>query len=100
MTFNRDQLSEQLLQDFHEEDEDDSLEEHTSYMKIFTPLIVIGVAVFLFYAWYTDKFAISSNTEEAPLIRADKAPVRVKPDDPGGMEIENRDKSIYDTISS
>lgn len=30
-----------------------------------------------------------------PLIRADTDPVKVKPDDPGGMEIPNRDRFVF-----
>jgi len=32
---------------------------------------------------------------EIPLIRADTDPVKVKPDDPGGMEIPNRDRFVF-----
>lgn len=31
---------------------------------------------------------------EIPLIHADGAPIKVKPDDPGGMEIPNRDRFV------
>ena len=32
---------------------------------------------------------------DIPLIRADTDPVKVKPDDPGGMEIPNRDRFVF-----
>jgi hypothetical protein len=32
---------------------------------------------------------------EIPLIRADTDPIKVKPDDPGGMEIPNRDRFVF-----
>jgi cell division septation protein DedD len=32
---------------------------------------------------------------DIPLIRADADPVKVKPDDPGGMEIPNRDRFVF-----
>ena len=32
---------------------------------------------------------------EIPLIRADADPIKVKPDDPGGMEIPNRDRFVF-----
>jgi hypothetical protein len=35
---------------------------------------------------------------EAPLITADPTPVRVRPDDPGGMRVPNLDKDIYDQV--
>ena len=36
---------------------------------------------------------------EVPLIAADPTPVRVRPDDPGGLRIANLDKSVYDQLS-
>ena len=32
---------------------------------------------------------------EIPLIHADADPIKVKPDDPGGMEIPNRDRFVF-----
>jgi len=36
---------------------------------------------------------------EVPLFAADPTPVRVRPDDPGGMRVANMDKSVYDQLS-
>lgn len=36
---------------------------------------------------------------EAPLITADSSPVRVRPDDPGGMRVPNLDERVYDQLS-
>lgn len=35
----------------------------------------------------------------APLIKAETAPVKVRPQKPGGMEVLNRDKQVYSRIS-
>ncbi len=35
---------------------------------------------------------------EAPLIKADEAPVKVRPEDPGGMQVPNRDMLVYRRI--
>ncbi len=40
--------------------------------------------------WFPEKSASG-----IPLIRADKSPVKVRPENPGGMEVPNRDKLIY-----
>jgi len=32
---------------------------------------------------------------EVPLIKADESPVKVRPEDPGGMEVPNRDMLVY-----
>ncbi|MCU0986436.1 MAG: SPOR domain-containing protein [Acetobacteraceae bacterium] len=36
---------------------------------------------------------------EAPLITADPTPVRVRPDDPGGLRVPNLDKAVYDQLA-
>ena len=36
-----------------------------------------------------------TSSGEIPLIHADTDPVKVKPDDPGGMEIPNRDRFVF-----
>ncbi len=33
-----------------------------------------------------------------PLIRADERPIKVRPDDPGGMQVPNQDKLIYERM--
>jgi hypothetical protein len=38
---------------------------------------------------------LSSSGADVPLIRADERPTKVKPENPGGMEIPDRDKLIY-----
>lgn len=39
-----------------------------------------------------------TNLEEIPLIKADHTPVRVVPTDPGGEQILNQDKLIYNNL--
>lgn len=38
------------------------------------------------------------DTGEIPVIRRPAAPVKIQPNDPGGMEILNQDKSIYNLV--
>jgi hypothetical protein len=55
-------------------------------------LVVIGAAV----AWLTDDTGSPvSGPSEAPLIRAEEEPVKLRPERPGGMEVPNRDKLVY-----
>jgi hypothetical protein len=42
----------------------------------------------------------SAATGEAPLIKADTRPTKVKPEQPGGMQIPDRDKLIYSQTRS
>ncbi len=38
-------------------------------------------------------------TGEAPIIKADTDPVKIKPEDPGGRQIANQDKASYETVA-
>ena len=38
--------------------------------------------------------------DDIPVVRADAAPVKVKPDRPGGLDFPNRDKLVYDRLES
>src|SRR5690606_12997653 len=62
-------------------------------------LAVAALGGFVWLAWY----AYSSGTgelpiEEVPIVHADAEPVRVKPEEPGGMDIPHRDKTIYEAM--
>ncbi|MBF0094685.1 MAG: SPOR domain-containing protein [Alphaproteobacteria bacterium] len=59
--------------------------------------IVAGLAVAGGIAWYVyDKIPkVESKGSEIPVIKAANEPFKVKPDDPGGMEVPNRDRLIY-----
>jgi cell division septation protein DedD len=55
-------------------------------------LVAIGAAV----AWLAgDAGSPVTLPSEAPLIKADSEPVKVRPERPGGMEVPNRDKLVY-----
>lgn len=49
-------------------------------------------------AWY---FVGSGpkNHDDVPLVRATDSPTKEKPDDPGGMAVPNRDKTVYDRVA-
>jgi cell division septation protein DedD len=101
MDFSREELSNRLLQEFVEEEDEFPEQEAGWNIKVMVPLIAFAVLGFMFFAWRADKIAISRNVgSEVPLVKADTTPVREKPDDPGGMYIANRDKQVYDAISS
>ncbi len=36
---------------------------------------------------------------ELPLIKAEEGPVKMRPDDPGGMVVPNQDKLVYDMVT-
>tara|TARA_B100000029_G_scaffold511876_2_gene607042 strand:- start:929 stop:1891 length:963 start_codon:yes stop_codon:yes gene_type:complete len=46
----------------------------------------------------TIKSAFKFSEDEIPLIRADRSPIKVIPENPGGMHVPNRGKFIYETL--
>lgn len=49
-------------------------------------------------AWY---FVGSpqSNSDNIPVVRADTSAMKERPSDPGGMDVPNRDKTVYNRVS-
>jgi hypothetical protein len=45
--------------------------------------------------WVGYRLSAGRQAGDVPLIRADADPVKVKPEDPGGMEIPNRDRFVF-----
>jgi hypothetical protein len=59
-------------------------------------LVIFGVVI-----WYVYQRATQSGDALAPpLIKAEQGPVKVAPNDPGGMQVPNQDKAIYDRIGN
>ncbi len=49
-------------------------------------------------AWYAIKgmeITVDGNAP-VPMVQADPAPIKIRPEEPGGMQVPNRDKLIYD----
>ena len=50
--------------------------------------------------WYAyDQGRKTGSEETAPLIRADTAPVRVRPEKPGGLDVPHQDKLIFEKLT-
>ena len=61
---------------------------------------VVVVGVFAGGLWFAYQQGLrhgggSTGAADVPLIRADERPTKVKPENPGGMEVPDRDKLIY-----
>lgn len=65
--------------------------------KLFFGLVIV-TAVAGGAAWYLfgDKLTPEARQDEVPFIRADMAPIKVRPKNPGGMDIPDQDKLVYD----
>lgn len=58
-------------------------------------LLLIALVTVLFSALSSGD---SREGQAVPLIRADNAPLRIKPEDPGGMAVPNKDSTIFETL--
>ncbi len=65
------------------------------------PTAIIGVLVLLAAVGGAGWLAYDrgGEPEETPLIRADGGPIKVRPEDPGGMAVPDQDKLIYQTLN-
>lgn len=61
----------------------------------------IALTAFVGFSWYAYRQATKVGEEGvAPLIAADQGPTRVKPEEPGGMDVPHQDKSVYDRMGN
>ena len=69
--------------------------------RILTLLIataaVGGFAVVVVYSY--DKGKIAGKKAAIPIVTAQKGPTKMRPEDPGGMVVPNRDKQVYGRLS-
>lgn len=72
----------------------------TSPKKIITAAIALGaVAAFGIGIWFAYDQGVKRGASGAPpLIRADQGPAKVAPENPGGMQVPNQDKQIYERL--
>jgi hypothetical protein len=56
-----------------------------------------GFAGLIYYAYSKGREAGSSSV--APIIRAGDGPTKVRPEQPGGMQVPNQDKEVYGRVS-
>ena len=59
--------------------------------------LLVGASVFG-YAFFSGDSNETANGEP-PIIRADSEPVKVVPESPGGLNVPNQDKAVYDRVA-
>ncbi len=70
------------------------------WLRILLLLIVLGGGAYGYVHFGGKMPAMLGSTEgEPPVIKADAGPVKVKPENPGGAEIPDRDKLVYQRLS-
>ncbi|MDH4441441.1 MAG: SPOR domain-containing protein [Rhizobium sp.] len=70
------------------------------------PYLMTGTAVLLLlagagglYAWLGSGAVGSLSGGEPQIIAADKTPVKIVPENPGGKSVPNQDKAVYDRVA-
>jgi cell division septation protein DedD len=66
---------------------------------VFAAVLVVAIGAGA-GGWYflNDWLIVDDPDAEVPLIRADSGPIKVRPEEPGGMDVPDRDKLVYDRI--
>ncbi|MBV2184244.1 MAG: SPOR domain-containing protein [Rhizobium sp.] len=69
-------------------------------------LLMAGTAVVLvllgggaLYSWLTGTGSSLTSSGEPQVIAADKDPVKILPENPGGKSVPNQDKAVYDSVA-
>ncbi|MBT5239199.1 MAG: SPOR domain-containing protein [Rhodospirillaceae bacterium] len=60
--------------------------------------VVAGAVIAGFAAWTVFGPGSDSDGGRAPLIVAEPEPYKVRPKDPGGLQVENQDKLVYERV--
>ncbi len=64
-------------------------------------LAVVGLMVFFAIVWFAWTSGQTTASEGGmPLIKADNGPVKMRPEQPGGMAVPHQDKLIYDRLKA
>jgi hypothetical protein len=61
---------------------------------------LVAVGIFGGSVWYAyQRGTADAGSGLPPLIKADERPTKLRPDDPGGLQVPNRDKLVYDRLA-
>ena len=60
----------------------------------------VTLSAFAGALWFAYEQGVRKGMETGfPVVRADDGPVKIRPDDPGGLEVPHRDKRIYERMA-
>lgn len=76
---------------------EDEWVERQSPAPFILAIVILVVASTLL--WFLFQWAAGENSKTPPIIPADTAPFKVRPENPGGMMIPHQDKLIYGRLS-
>ncbi len=60
---------------------------------------IVIVLVFTVLVWFMYDRTVSSDGAGIPLVKAPEGPVKIAPEDQGGMDIADQDKMVFDPIA-
>ncbi len=66
---------------------------------VFVILALIVFAGSIGYAYRQGMVDAQGEGGEVPVVRAEKGPTRLKPETPGGLQVPNQDKLVYDRMT-
>ncbi|MFC7050810.1 SPOR domain-containing protein [Emcibacter nanhaiensis] len=72
-------------------------ENMTSRRMIIAAITVVVLAIFAGVIWYS--YMQGADKGPVPVVKADKSVIKVKPEDPGGMEVLHQDKEIFEHVA-
>ncbi|MSO98129.1 MAG: SPOR domain-containing protein [Rhodospirillaceae bacterium] len=64
--------------------------------------VIVGAALAGGGAWFVlneQNVGGLDSSGGVPVVKADSQPYKIKPDNPGGMQVENQDKTVYDRVA-
>ena len=74
----------------------------TSALKTIVFVIVAVVMGAMSWAYYGERILslLGNSEDQVPVIRADISPVKIRPENPGGLQVPDRDKLVYNRIQN
>lgn len=84
-------------QEGYRPDSVDPAAQRRRFMRVLAAVVSLGF--FVFIIWHSYQQGHQDGAESTPLlIKADVNPTRIRPDKPGGMEIPDQDKLVYNRV--
>lgn len=94
------EIADKILEEMDEGMEDADIQEPKVGKLFYMTLVLTVVGGFFALAYYAYQFGSKPvDTSQLQVVKADATPYKEKPEDPGGMEVPNMDKTVYDSIS-
>lgn len=70
----------------------------TGRRMLIAALTVIVLAIFGGLVWYS--YMEGNDNGPVPAVRADKSVIKIKPSNPGGLEVPDQDKRVFDRVTA